>query len=219
MYGKLVKPIFDIVAALLFVVLFAWLYILLGILVRTKLGSPVIFKQARPGKINPKTGEEEIFNLYKFRTMTDERDDQGNLLEDAKRLTKFGSFLRKTSLDEIPEILFNVLIFRNMSWIGPRPLLVSYLPWYSDRERTRHSVKPGITGLAQVNGRNFLAWDDRLEMDAKYVENLSLAMDCRIIFQTVAKIFMRQDIAVDTRAVETNFAVERSERMNIENNE
>jgi len=209
MYGKVFKPILDVLLAIIFVVLFWWLYIVLAIMVRTKLGSPVLFIQERPGQIDPKTGEERIFKLYKFRTMTDARDSEGNLLTDSERLTKFGSFLRKTSLDEIPEILFNVLIYRNMSWVGPRPLLVSYLPWYTERERHRHDVKPGITGLAQVSGRNFLGWDKRIETDVQYVEDMSLGLDIKIAWLTVYKIFVREDIAVDTNTVESNFAEER----------
>lgn len=213
MYGKVFKPILDVLLAIIFVVLFWWLYIVLAIMIRIKLGSPVLFKQERPGQIDPKTGEERIFKLYKFRTMTDARDSEGNLLKDSERLTKFGSFLRKTSLDEIPEILFNVLIHRNMSWVGPRPLLVSYLPWYTERERHRHDVKPGITGLAQVSGRNFLGWDKRLETDVQYVEGLSLIMDLKIILLTILAVTKSEDVSVNTYEVETDFDKERMERI------
>ena len=152
----------------------------LWVLVRVKLGSPVLFKQERPGK------DERIFTLCKFRTMTDEKDAQGNLLPDAVRLTKFGRFLRGTSLDELPE-LFNILK-GDMSIIGPRPLLVSYLPYYTEQEKLRHSVRPGLTGLAQVSGRNFLDWDRRLEKDVEYVKNLSFAMDLKVLWMTVQTV-------------------------------
>ena len=148
--------------------------LIVAILVRTKLGSPVIFHQKRPGK------DEKIFTLCKFRTMTDEKDENGELLPDSVRLTKFGEFLRATSLDELPE-LWN--IFKgDMSIIGPRPLLVSYLPYYTEEEQLRHTVRPGLTGLAQVSGRNFLDWDRRLQKDVEYVRKLSFLMDLKVIF-------------------------------------
>lgn len=206
LYADYVKPVIGWLLALIFVLLFWWLYIILAILVRTKLGSPVFFTQDRPGQIDPATGRERIFKLYKFRTMRDAVDQDGNPLPDSERLTAFGSKLRSTSLDELPEILVNILIHRDMAWIGPRPLLVSYLPWYSDRERHRHDVKPGLTGLAQVNGRNFLDWDARFELDVQYVENMSFINDIKIVFMTIGKIFGRSDIAQDTNASEGNFA-------------
>ena len=169
-----------------------------ALLVRQKLGSPVIFHQDRPGK------DEQIFRLYKFRTMTDARDEKGELLPDSVRLTKFGAFLRKTSLDELPE-LWN--IFKgDMSLIGPRPLLVSYLPWYTEREKLRHTVRPGLTGLAQVSGRNYIAWDNRLEKDVEYVEHLSFAMDVKVFFKTIQVLFAEDDVAVDTDVIEGNLA-------------
>lgn len=175
-----------------------------AVLVRVKLGKPVIFCQERPGK------NEKIFKMYKFRTMTNACDKDGNLLPDEKRLTPFGSLLRKTSLDELPE-LFN--IFKgDMSIVGPRPLLCSYLPYYTEREKKRHSVMPGLTGLAQVNGRNMLAWDERLELDAQYAEHITFLGDMKIIMRTVAKVFAREGIAVDTAAVEPNLAEEREAR-------
>ena len=175
-----------------------------AVLVRVKLGKPVIFCQERPGK------NEKIFNMYKFRTMTNACDKDGNLLPDEKRLTPFGRLLRKTSLDELPE-LFN--IFKgDMSIVGPRPLLCSYLPYYTEREKKRHSVMPGLTGLAQVNGRNMLAWDDRLELDAQYAERITFLGDMKIIICTVAKVFAREGIAVDTAVVEPNLAEEREAR-------
>lgn len=175
-----------------------------AVLVRIKLGSPVIFCQKRPGK------GEKIFRMYKFRTMTDARDRNGKLLPDEERLTEFGSFLRRTSLDELPE-LWN--IFKgDMSIVGPRPLLCSYLPYYTKRERLRHKVMPGLTGLAQVNGRNLLAWDERLEMDAVYAEHITFLGDMRIIIKTAAKVFCRDGISVNTAAVEPNLAEERKRR-------
>ncbi len=168
--------------------------------------SPVLFKQERPGK------GERIFTLCKFRTMTDEKDAQGNLLPDAVRLTKFGRFLRGTSLDELPE-LFNILK-GDMSIIGPRPLLVSYLPYYTEQEKLRHSVRPGLTGLAQVSGRNFLDWDRRLEKDVEYVKNLSFAMDLKVLWMTVQTVLGHsEEVAEDTNAVEGNFAEIRKKRL------
>lgn len=175
-----------------------------AVLVRIRLGSPVIFCQKRPGK------NEKIFRMYKFRTMTDARDRNGKLLPDEKRLTEFGSFLRRTSLDELPE-LWN--IFKgDMSLVGPRPLLCSYLPYYTKRERLRHKVMPGLTGLAQVNGRNLLAWDDRLEMDAVYAEHITFLGDMKILLETAGKVFKRSDVAVNTAAVEPNLAEERKQK-------
>ena len=156
--------------------------------------SPVIFHQRRPGY------QEKIFTLCKFRTMTDERDEKGELLPDSIRLTPFGAFLRKTSLDELPE-LWN--IFKgDMSIIGPRPLLEGYLPYYTERERLRHTVRPGLTGLAQVSGRNFIAWNDRLEKDVEYVEHLTLLTDLKILWKTVMVVMKEEDVAVETDSVE-----------------
>ena len=206
MYRKCFKRILDIVLSLMGILLLSWLYLLLWILVRIKLGSPVLFKQQRPGK------NEKIFMLYKFRTMTDERDEQGNLLPDSVRLTKFGKFLRAASLDELPE-LFNILK-GDMSLIGPRPLLVSYLPYYSEKERLRHTVRPGLTGLAQVSGRNFIDWDRRLKKDIEYVEHLSFGMDVKVLWLTVKTVFGHTDeVAEDTNAAEGNFAQIREERL------
>lgn len=203
MYKNFFKRLLDIIISGLGLILLSWLYLVLAILVRSKLGSPIIFHQERPGY------NEKIFKLCKFRTMTDARDENGNLLPDKDRLTGFGRMLRSTSLDELPE-LWN--IFKgDMSLIGPRPLLVSYLPWYTEREKLRHTVRPGLTGLAQVSGRNFLAWDDRLAKDVEYVENLSFMMDVKIFFLTIKKVFVREDIAVDTNQLEGNLATIRSE--------
>ena len=165
MYRKFFKRFLDIIISLIFILCFWWLYIVIAILVRIKLGSPVLFKQDRPGL------NEKIFKMYKFRTMTDEKDKNGILLSDAERLTKFGKFLRSTSLDEIPEF-FNILR-GDMSLIGPRPLLVEYLNYYTDDEKKRHNVRPGISGWAQVNGRNSLSWEEKFKYDIEYVEKLS----------------------------------------------
>lgn len=206
MYKKCIKRLLDILLSLLVLVLFCWLYLILAILVRAKLGSPILFKQARPGK------DEKIFNLYKFRTMTDKRDAGGKLLPDKDRLTKFGNFLRKSSLDELPEF-FNILK-GDMSFIGPRPLLVEYLPYYTEREKLRHTVRPGLTGLAQVSGRNTVDWDTRFEIDAQYVENLNFLMDLKVIGLTFKTVFGHTDqVAEDTNKVEGNFAQIRKERL------
>ena len=205
MYRIFVKRLLDIVISGAALLILSPVYLILAILIRTKLGSPVIFHQERPGK------DEKIFTLCKFRTMTDERDESGNLLPDNKRLTKFGKILRATSLDELPELW---KIFKgDMSLIGPRPLLVSYLPYYTEEEKLRHSVRPGLTGLAQVSGRNYLDWDNRLKKDIEYVKNLSFAMDLRVIFMTIKVIFVKENVAEDTNFVEGNFAEIRKARM------
>ena len=204
LYNKYIKRILDILISLTFIVLFSWLYLILVILVRIKLGSPVLFCQERPGY------NEKIFTLYKFRTMTDKRDEKGNLLPDSERLTKFGSMLRSTSLDELPE-MFNILK-GDMSLIGPRPLLVEYLPYYTEEERLRHSVRPGLTGLAQVSGRNYLAWDNRLAKDVEYVNHISFIMDVRIIIKTIMVVFKKEDVSVDTNVVEGYLWDERQKR-------
>ena len=203
-YSKYIKRLLDILISLTFIVLFSWLYLILVILVRIKLGSPVLFCQKRPGY------NEKIFTLYKFRTMTDKRDEKGNLLPDSERLTKFGSMLRSTSLDELPE-MFNILK-GDMSLIGPRPLLVEYLPYYTEEERLRHSVRPGLTGLAQVSGRNYLAWDKRLAKDVEYVNHISFIMDVRIIIKTIMVVFKKEDVSVDTNVVEGYLWDERQKR-------
>lgn len=197
-YGKYVKRGLDILISGIALLILSPVILVLAVLVRRKLGSPVIFRQERPGY------HEKIFTLCKFRTMTDARDEKGELLPDSVRLTKFGSLLRKTSLDELPE-LWN--IFKgDMSLIGPRPLLVSYLPWYTEREKLRHTVRPGLTGLAQVSGRNYIAWDNRLEKDVEYVEHLSFAMDVKVFFKTIQVLFAEDDVAVDTDVIEGNLA-------------
>ena len=206
MYKNCIKRCLDFLLSLCGIIVLSPVLLVLCILVRVKLGSPVLFRQERPGR------DEKIFTLCKFRTMTDEKDENGKLLPDAVRLTKFGKFLRGTSLDELPE-LFNILK-GDMSIIGPRPLLVSYLPYYSERERLRHSVRPGLTGLAQVSGRNFIDWDRRLAKDVEYVENLTFGMDVKVLWMTVKTVLGHTDeVAEDTNAVEGNFAEIRRKRL------
>ena len=194
-YNRYVKRIIDSICALLAIMVFWWLYLIVAVLVRIKLGSPIIFKQERPGKIDKKTGKETIFNLYKFRTMTDKRDVEGNLLPDDVRLTKFGRILRSTSLDELPEA-FNILK-GDMSVIGPRPLLVEYLPYYTKEEHHRHDVRPGLSGWAQINGRNAIdSWEQRFQYDLEYVKNVSFAFDIKVVLKTIEKVLKRSDIQV-----------------------
>lgn len=197
-YEKYFKRLLDICCGLAAVIVFWWLYVIIAILVRVKLGSPVLFTQDRPGK------DEKIFKLYKFRSMTDERDENGNLLPDEVRLTKFGKFLRATSLDELPEA-FNI-IKGDMSVIGPRPLLVSYLPYYTEAEHHRHDVRPGLSGWAQVNGRTICGWDKKLAYDLEYVHNISFLFDLKVIWKSVQVFFSHADNAVDTTKTEGNFA-------------
>ena len=206
-YEKYFKRVLDVFCALVALLVFWWLYIIVAVLVRIKLGSPVLFKQERPGK------NEEIFKLYKFRTMTDARDENGNILPDEARLTKFGRALRATSLDELPEV-FNILK-GELSLVGPRPLTIQYLPYYSEEERHRHDVRPGLSGLAQVNGRNFIDWDHRLAFDVQYVKKITFMGDLSIILQTALKFIKKEDIAVDTNKVEPNFAEERRLKMQV----
>ena len=191
-YEKYIKRPLDCILATGALVVLSPVLGVTALATRKKLGSPIIFLQERPGRIDPKTGEEKIFKLYKFRTMTDEKDEEGNLLPDEARLTKFGQFLRSTSLDELPELIN--IIKGDMSIIGPRPLLVRYLPFYTEREHKRHSVRPGLTGLSQINGRNSLPWDERLELDVKYAENISFIKDLRIFFKTIGKVARHEDV-------------------------
>lgn len=194
-YESYIKRLMDIVCSVAAIAVFSWLYIIVAILVRVKLGSPVLFKQPRPGKINPETGRETIFYMYKFRSMSDERDMDGNLLPDDVRLSKFGKALRATSLDELPEA-FNILK-GDMSIIGPRPQLVRDMVFMTAEERMRHTAKPGLSGLAQVNGRNGITWEEKLSWDLKYIENVSFLGDVRIILQTVMKAFVKQEGITD----------------------
>lgn len=191
-YEKYVKRFLDIVISGSVLILFWWLYVIVAIIVKLNLGSPVIFVHERPGRIDPKTGKEKIFKLYKFRSMTNETDENGVLLPSKQRMTKFGRILRATSLDEIPE-LWNILK-GDMSFVGPRPWNKKYLPYYTEREHCRHLVRPGLTGLAQVNGRNVADWDQRFKHDLYYVENVSFLLDIKILIQTVIKVFKHEDI-------------------------
>ncbi len=185
MYRRYIKRPFDILCALAAIIVFSWLYIIVAVLVRIKLGSPILFKQDRPGK------DEKTFKLYKFRTMTDKRDENGNLLPDDVRLTKFGKFLRSTSLDELPEA-FNIL-FGDMSVVGPRPLLPKYLPLYNETQRRRHEVRPGLSGLAQISGRNIISWEEKFDLDIKYIDDITFLGDVKIILLTVWKAFVKEE--------------------------
>lgn len=188
-YEKFFKRLIDIICSLITIILFWWLYLAIAVLVRIKLGTPVIFKQERPGK------NEKIFKLYKFRTMTNEKDENGKLLPDMIRLTKFGKFLRSSSLDELPEII-NILK-GEMSLVGPRPLLIKYLPLYNEEQRRRHEVRPGLTGYAQVNGRNTMSWEERFEMDIKYVDNITFYGDIKILLDTILAVLRHEGIDSD----------------------
>ena len=204
LYKFFFKRLLDLVASMLIFILLSPVFLVVMVLLSlANKGSP-FFIQQRPGK------NEKIFNIIKFKTMNDTKDDQGNLLPDAQRLTKIGSFIRKTSLDEMPQLI-NV-IKGDMSLIGPRPLFVRYLPYYTNREALRHSVRPGITGLAQVNGRNFLDWNSRLELDAQYVENISFINDIKIALLTIKNVIARKDIAVIPGAIGKPLDIERSKK-------
>lgn len=197
LYCKLIKRLMDFLIAALSIIIFSPLLIILAILVRIKLGGPVIFKQERPG-LNGK-----VFKLYKFRTMTDAKDENGNLLDDEYRLTSFGKKLRSTSLDELPE-LYNILK-GDMSIVGPRPLLVKYLPLYNDEQKRRHDVRPGLTGLAQVSGRNAITWTEKFNRDIEYVDNVSLGLDISIFFKTIYCVLKKEGINSDSAATMEDF--------------
>lgn len=197
MYKNGIKRGLDILLSLCGIIVLSPVLLVLAVLVRVKLGSPILFKQERPGK------DEKIFTLCKFRTMTDARDEKGELLPDEVRLTKFGKLLRATSLDELPE-LFNILK-GDMSVIGPRPLLVRYLPRYNAFQRRRHEVRPGLTGLAQISGRNALTWEEKFAYDVRYVDHLSFAMDARIFFGTVRAVLKHEGISSETSATMEEF--------------
>lgn len=194
-YEKYIKRLLDIICALLAIVVFCWLYAIIAIVVRIKMGSPVLFKQPRPGLIDPKTGKERIFDMYKFRSMTDARDSKGNLLPDDQRLPKFGAWLRNSSLDELPEA-FNILK-GDMSVIGPRPQLVRDMVFMSDEQRMRHTAKPGLSGLAQVNGRNAVSWEEKLDWDLKYIKRISFLGDLKIVFDTVKVALIKHEGITD----------------------
>lgn len=205
MYAKYIKRTLDLILSLMALILLMPLMIIIGILVRINLGSPIIFKQKRPGK------NEKIFTLYKFRTMTDKRDIDGNLLPDEYRLTKFGKFLRSTSLDELPELIN--IIKGDMAIVGPRPLLVEYLPYYTEEEKHRHDVRPGLTGLAQVNGRNTISWEEKLKYDTEYIKQISFYSDLKIIFKTIKKTIKRKDIKMGKELQFGKLNVERKKKV------
>lgn len=197
MYKKYLKRVLDIVCSIIFIFSFWWLYIVVAIMVRIRLGSPILFKQERPG-LNGK-----IFTMYKFRSMTNMKNKDGKLLSDEERLPRFGKILRATSLDEIPEI-FNVLK-GEMSLVGPRPLLVEYLPRYNEFQARRHEVKPGITGWAQINGRNTISWEDKFKYDVEYVDKYDLIFDLKIIYLTLKKVIIREGISQEGNATMEDF--------------
>lgn len=197
MYAKYFKRMLDFILSLIALIILSPILLIVTILVRIKLGSPIIFKQQRPGK------NEKIFTLYKFRTMTDKKDENGNLLPDSERLTKFGKLLRSTSLDELPELI-NILK-GDMAIVGPRPLLVEYLSLYNKKQKHRHDVRPGLTGLAQVNGRNSISWEEKFNDDLKYIKKITFIGDVKIILKTVEKVFKREGISQDDNVTMKKF--------------
>lgn len=208
-YGRFIKRPMDFILSLIAILVLSPVYLIVALLVRINLGSPVIFKQERPGL------NEEIFMMYKFRTMTDQRDEHGELLPNEMRYTRFGKLLRSTSLDELPE-LFNI-IKGDMSIIGPRPLLVEYLPLYNSHQKRRHEVRPGLSGLAQATGRNSLSWEDKFDLDVKYVESVSFSNDIKIILLTIKKVFVREGINFDSNIKDIKF--KGSKKIGINKNE
>ncbi|OCR19800.1 UDP-galactose phosphate transferase [Helicobacter pullorum] len=203
MYKNLIKPILDFILAFLLIIVFSPIILIVALLIKLKLGSPILFTQERPG-LNGK-----IFRIYKFRTMSDERDSKGDLLSDELRLKGFGKLIRKSSLDELPQ-LFNVLK-GEMSFVGPRPLLVEYLELYNQEQAKRHNVKPGITGWAQVNGRNAISWEEKFKLDVYYVEHISFMLDCKILYMTFFKVLKRKDINSNTNITMEKFTGNKSE--------
>lgn len=199
----MLKKLFDKTLALFLIILFSPIYIVVSLLIFFKMGSPILFRQKRPGY------KEEIFGIYKFRTMTNEKDEFGNLLPDDKRLVGIGKFIRSTSLDELPQ-LFNVLK-GDMSFVGPRPLLVEYLPLYNEKQKRRHDVKPGITGWAQVNGRNAISWEQKFDYDVWYVDNQSFLLDIKILWLTFLKVVKRSDISSSTSSTMEKFTGSKNE--------
>ena len=199
-YEKYIKRLLDVICAAGALVVFSWLYILVAVLVRIRIGRPVLFRQPRPGMIDPKTGRERIFDLYKFRTMSDERDEKGELLPDEMRLGSFGKKLRATSLDELPEAI-NILK-GDMSVVGPRPQLVRDMVFMTDEQRLRHTARPGLSGLAQVKGRNAIRWEDKLNWDLVYIRDISFWNDVKIVFRTVLQVFARKDMTRSSEEID-----------------
>lgn len=197
MYAKYIKRILDFILSLIALIVLSPIMIIIYILVRIKLGKPAIFKQQRPGK------DEEIFTLYKFRTMTDDKDENGNLLPDSRRLTEFGKFLRSTSLDELPELIN--IIKGDMAIVGPRPLLVEYLELYNEEQKHRHDVRTGLTGLAQVTGRNSLSWEEKFKEDIMYINKITFLGDIRIVLKTISKVFKREGISQENNVTMEKF--------------
>ncbi len=197
MYKKYIKRLLDFILSLIALIVLSPLMIIIYILVIIKLGKPGIFKQQRPGK------DEKLFTLYKFRTMTDEKDENGNLLADSERLTRFGKILRSTSLDELPELIN--IIKGNMAIVGPRPLLVEYLPLYNKEQKHRHDVRPGLTGLAQINGRNSISWENKFNDDIEYIHNINFLYDTKIVLMTIIKVLKREGITQTNNATMEKF--------------
>ena len=195
-YEKYIKRMLDFILSLIALICLSPVLLIVSILVRTKLGSPIIFKQQRPGK------NEKIFTLYKFRTMTDEKDENGKLLPDSQRLTKFGKFLRSTSLDELPELIN--IIKGDMAIVGPRPLLVQYLPYYTEEEKHRHDVRPGLTGLAQIKGRNNLDWNERFKKDIEYIQHITFISDFEVVLFTIKSVFKHENVEVPKESHDLN---------------
>ena len=215
-YEKYFKRLLDFILSILALIALSPVFLITSILVRVNLGSPILFKQARPGK------NEKIFNLYKFRSMSDQKDSNGNLLPDDIRLTSFGKKLRSTSLDELPEL---INIFKgDMSFVGPRPLLVRYLPWYTEEEHCRHSVRPGLTGWAQVNGRDYLTWEQTFAYDLEYINKVSFVFDLIIILKTIKKVIKKTDISdatqggIDSEGKTTHYALDIERKKEKQNN-
>ena len=207
MYRKYIKRVLDFTLSLIALIILSPIYLVLAILVRIKLGSPIIFKQERPGL------NEKIFTLYKFRTMTDEKDENGKLLPDEVRLTKFGKFLRSTSLDELPELIN--IIKGDMSIVGPRLLLVEYLPLYNEKQRCRHNVRPGLTGYAQISGRNSISWEEKFNDDLMYIENITFTEDLKIVLKTALKVIKREGISQEGNATMEKFTGNKGDKMNV----
>lgn len=205
-YKKYIKRPMDIILSLIALIILSPVMLVIALIIRIRLGSPVIFRQKRPGL------NEKIFTLYKFRTMTDQKDENGNLLPDKMRITKLGKFLRSTSLDELPELL-NILK-GDMSFVGPRPLATIYLPYYNEKEKLRHTVRPGLTGLAQINGRNTLIWEQRFDYDIEYVNNINFLIDIKIIFKTLLKVLRREGVTVRGTTDVVSFHIYRQQQIN-----